>query len=303
MEKIENDFSTNVKTISRLCVGTANFGLNYGLANKNGKVNRKNLVEILQVANANGINTLDTAQAYGDSEARLRAIHKSRFNIVTKIGGDPNRTFRKNEIISNVVESLNRLGVDHLNALLLHRPELLLGEDGPRIAVELNYLKEMGLVERIGVSIYAPEVLSEILKVMHLDIVQAPFNVFDRRILKSGWTSRLRDAGTEIHIRSVFLQGLLLMNSSNIPPYFLQNWGPLFANWFNFQRKFDASSDEIALDFALQQSWIERIVVGVDNALQLDRLLQIEASKRFKSLPQFDVNDIDLIDPSRWRLL
>ena len=287
---------------SKLVLGSANFGLGYGIKNKDGRLAGGELLNILNLAKSAGICTIDTAQAYGDSEQRLGSLHKHEFQLITKIGAGLDASFGKNKINSLVRESLDRLSLDRLYAVLLHRTELLLGPDGTKIASELNALKELGIVEKIGVSIYSPDILGEVSGLLKLDIVQLPFNVFDQRIVKSGWSERLKEMGTEIHTRSTFLQGLLLMKQSELPRYFSKNWTALFDEWFDFQEESGAQADEIALDFALQQSWIDKIVVGIDSALQLDRLLQIEANDRCNSLPYFDVNDIDLIDPSRWRI-
>ena len=287
---------------SKLALGSANFGLSYGINNKHGKLEKNTLAKIVNLAEASGINTIDTAQAYGDSEQRLGLLLNSKFSVITKIGVNLDTSYYNNKIISLVSESLDRLAVPRLGAVLLHRPELLLGPNGSIIAAELKNLKELGLAEKIGISIYSADILAEVTKLIKLDVIQVPFNIFDQRIVKSGWTEKLKDNGTEIHTRSTFLQGLLLMKQSELHRYFLKNWAALFSEWFDFQEKSGAQADEIALDFALKQSWIDKIVVGVDSALQLERLLQIEANERCNSLPYFDVNDIDLIDPSRWRI-
>jgi len=287
---------------SKLALGSANFGLRYGIKNGGVKLEKTELTRILNLAETSGIKTIDTAQAYGDSEERLGSLGRSEFDVITKIGANLGMSYANAEILALVSESLDRLAVNRLGAVLLHRPELLLGPDGPVIAADLNKLKELGLTEKIGISIYAPDILAEVTNLMDCDIVQAPFNVFDQRILKSGWVKKLRDNGTEIHTRSTFLQGLLLMKRCELPAYFSKNWVALFQDWFDYQRNLDVNADEIALDYVLQQPWIDKIVVGVDSVQQLERLLHIETSMRFESLPYFDVDDIDLLDPSRWRM-
>jgi aryl-alcohol dehydrogenase-like predicted oxidoreductase len=287
---------------SKLALGAANFGLNYGIANKNGKLETDEIAKILNLANTSGIEIIDTAQAYGDSEQRLGPLHQSRFDIITKIGVGLDKTYSDNLIKLLVTESLTKLSLDYFNAVLLHRPELLFGPDSKQIILELNSLKEKGLAQKIGISIYSPEVLEKITKMIDLDIVQAPFNVFDQRILKSGWVERLKEKGIEVHTRSIFLQGLLLMQKSELPIFFKENWARLFEDWFEFQFNVGADGDKIALDFGLQHSWIDKIIVGVDSVRQLERLLQIEVAERYLSMPRFDVDDLDLIDPSKWRV-
>ena len=287
---------------SKLALGTANFGLNYGISNVEGKLAAKDLENILNLAFQSNINTIDTAQAYGDSESRLGQINTQKFQFVTKIGVGLGENYRSKSIQKLVFESLSRLKLDSLNGVLLHRPEILLGNDGKEIASELRYLKEIGLIKNIGVSIYGPELLGSLSKVIELDIVQAPFNVFDQRILASGWSDRLKERGTKIHTRSIFLQGLLLLGKSKLDGFFLKNWPDLFANWFTFQNETEVRAEIIALDFGLRQPWIDRIVVGVDTVDQLSQLLMIESLDRCAVSPQITFEDENLLNPSNWRL-
>jgi len=166
----------------------------------------------------------------------------------------------------------------------------------------LRHLKENGLVKNIGVSIYGPELLDSLSKVLELDIVQAPFNVFDQRILTSGWSDRLKERGTKIHTRSIFLQGLLLLQKSKLNGFFVKNWPDLFANWFAFQNETGVRAETIALDFGLRQQWIDKIVVGVDTVDQLSQLLMIESLDRCAISPQISFEDEKLLNPSNWRL-
>ena len=287
---------------SRLVLGSANFGLNYGLANDRGKLSNKELRQIIKVAEMAGVDTVDTAQAYGDSEPRLGSVLKSHFKIVTKIDVGLSNIYCENSIHNLVSKSLKRLEVSHLYGVLLHRPELLLGVDGTKIVSELRVLKEKGLIKKIGISIYSPNILNEILKLTDLDIIQAPFNVFDQRILSSGWSKRLKERGTEIHIRSVFLQGLLLMQRQDLHQWFEINWPQLFDSWYEFQELASITADEVTLGLALQQPWIDKIVVGVDSAQQLHRLLEIERKKSHYLDPCLTSSDPDLIDPSKWKI-
>ena len=287
---------------SKLALGTANFGLNYGISNVEGKLAAKDLRDILNLAFKSNVNTIDTAQAYGDSESRLGQINTQEFQFVTKIGVGLGGNYRPNSVHKLVLESLSRLKLDSINGVLLHRPEILLGNDGNEVASELRYLKEIGLVKNIGVSIYGPELLDSLSKVIELDIVQAPFNVFDQRILASGWSDRLKERGTKIHTRSIFLQGLLLIRKSKLDGFFLQNWPDLFADWFAFQNETEVRPETIALDFGFRQPWIDKIVVGVDTVDQLSQLLMIESLDRCAVSPQIAIEDENLLHPSNWRL-
>jgi len=287
---------------SKLALGTANFGLNYGLANPSGRLSDAELEKIIKVSEGAGINLVDTAQAYGDSELRLGAVLKTDTQVITKIGEGLTKNYSTNSLCSLVEESMQRLKRTKLHGLLLHRPEILLGVHGTKILSELNHLKEKGLVNKVGISIYAPDILAKLTKFIDLDIVQAPFNLFDQRIASSGWAEQLKEKGTEIHIRSVFLQGLLLIKRQELPTWFKLNWPQLFNDWFELQNQTSVNADEIALNFALKQPWIDKVVIGVDNAQQLHRLIEIEKTKTYDFNNVLASKDVNLIDPSNWKI-
>ena len=102
-----------------------------------------------------------------------------------------------------------------------------MGSHGTAIVKELLVLRERNIISKIGISIYSPEILEEISELCCFDIVQAPFNIFDQQLLLSGWSDKLKEIGVEIHTRSVFLQGLLLMKQASLPTYFSNNWPDL----------------------------------------------------------------------------
>jgi len=290
-------------TPSKLALGSANFGLDYGLANNSGKISESELSDILFFAQEACIGVLDTAQAYGDSESRIGSIcDDAQFKFVTKIGAEvANGSFDQN-VTSSVKQSCRRLNQSRLYAVMLHRPEVLLGNQGREVARELQMLKEQGIVSKVGVSIYSPEILTALSRVCELDIVQVPFNLFDQQILSSGWSDRLKSNGVEIHTRSVFLQGLLLMQRSSLPEYFIKYWLAHFDAWYKFLSHNRADALEVALKFALQQEWIDKIVVGVDGVSQLKALVEIEKSSEQTDFPTLSSNDPNLINPSKWDL-
>ena len=185
---------------------------------------------------------------------------------------------------------------------MLHRPEVLLDKFGTKIIKELQTLKSENIVSKIGVSISSPDILKEIINLFDFDIVQAPFNVFDQRILSSGWADKLKENNVEIHTRSVFLQGLLLLQKQKLPMYFADNWPDLMSSWFGFLETHKTDAKTIALSFALRQPWIDKLVVGVDNVEQLKNLLKIEQSPPPLIFPKLECIDENLIDPSRWKL-
>ena len=290
--------------VSKLVLGSANFGLNYGVANNTGKISKSDLIDILLFAKKAHIDIIDTAQAYGDSEVRIGSLcTDNNFNFVTKIGAEfTNKTLDHN-IINCVSESCSRLNQSRLYAVMLHRPEVLLGNQGGKVVRQLHILKERGIISKLGVSIYSPEILTAIAEVVKLDIVQVPFNLFDQQILLSGWAEKLKGNGVEIHTRSVFLQGLLLMQQSVLPDYFMKYWPAHFEAWYKFLNDYKADALEVALKFALKQAWIDKIVVGVDNVSQLKELVKIEKSPEQIDFPLLACDDTNLINPSKWNLI
>lgn len=291
------------KIHSKLILGSANFGLDYGLTNASGKISDDELRKILIEAKAAGIEMIDTAQAYGNSEVRLGSLlSNNSYKIITKINSGLEQNYHPNSVLELVKKSCERLDRPHLHAVMFHRPEVLIGHNGKKIIRELEVLKAKNMVSKIGLSIYSPEILREIPALGQLDIIQAPFNVIDQQILSSGWAAKLKDSGIEIHTRSTFLQGLLLLKKSKLPKYFEKNWPSLFETWFEFLKTNGYGATQTALSFVLRQPWIEKVVVGVDSASQLRSLLEIEKSIILEDFPKLQCCDENLINPSRWEL-
>lgn len=288
---------------SRLALGTVQFGLPYGVANISGQVRSYEAAAILQQAWAAGVDTLDTAIAYGGSEQRLGEIGVEGWHVVSKLPAMPSGCKDIAGWVQEAVKcSLRRLNIDCLYGLLLHRPQQLLEPGGEDLYAALAGLKDKGLVGKIGVSIYDPEELDRLWLHFQLDLVQAPFNILDRRIETSGWLTRMRRAGTEVHIRSVFLQGLLLMGAARKPQKF-DRWNPLWDRWDRWLKEQEVTPLQACLGFVLSQQEIGRVVVGVDNRGQLQEILDA-AEVGVPQPPDFlKTDDPDLINPSRWSML
>ena len=289
--------------MSRLALGTVQFGIPYGISNQQGKVSLDAATEILNYAHIAGINTLDTAIAYGDSENCLGGIGVKDWQVISKLPEIPIAT---NDVSSWVRESVNgslqRLRTPCLYGLLLHRPQQLLSDKGQEIYNALNLLKKEGLVDKIGISIYSPTELEELCNRFSFDLIQAPFNIFDRSLKQSGWLSRLKLAGVEVHIRSVFLQGLLLMNPPNRPAYF-NRWQPIWTEWEQWLYTNNLTALQACLSFVLSNPDIDRVVVGVDCLSQLQEILAATTIEIVKPSDKLCCDDPDLINPARWQLI
>lgn len=288
----------------KLSLGTVQFGLTYGIANQSGQVSLEQACEVVALARANGIADLDTAIAYGDAEARLGQIGVQGFRVVTKLPPLPDAlsievTDAGMWAKAHLAASLQRLGVSSVYGLLLHRPADLLSHHGKALLKALQDLRAEGLVQKLGVSIYAPHELESLMPLGRWDLVQAPFNLIDRRLQTSGWLQRLKQDGTEIHTRSAFLQGLLLMPRSAIPSKFAP-WTELWDKWHNWLACHSVTAVQACLAYPLAFAEVDRVVVGADNKSQLEQLIGAALSVAPDALPDLGCDDENLINPARW---
>jgi aryl-alcohol dehydrogenase-like predicted oxidoreductase len=284
----------------KLALGCAQFGSDYGISNTSGRTFDSEVGRILRTAKSAGIDTLDTAVTYGDSEIVLGKQGIDGWLVVSKVPPLSDETIDGREwILGNIQKSLNRLNIAQLEACLLHSPHELLGKQGANIIRGLKDAKEKGLVSKIGYSIYSPDLLDQIFQILPPDIIQAPYNIFDQRLKTSGWLERLLDANVEVHIRSIFLQGLLLMDRQERPAYF-QKWKGIFQRWDNFVDERGGDSLAICLGFAKSISLVSRIVVGVENNEQLNQLILAWNEVVPFEEKQFSCEDSFLIEPSNW---
>ena len=288
--------------MSRLALGTVQFGMSYGIANRQGKIDFVSATEILEYACASGIDTLDTAITYGDSEQCLGAIGVKPWKVISKLPKIPEATPDiLNWVKQEVHDSLTRLQLPKLYGLLLHHPEQLLNIEGKNLYNALILLKEENLVDKIGISIYSPNELEMLLDQFNFDLVQCPFSILDRNLVESKWLYRLKELGVEIHVRSIFLQGLLLMSTQNRPDKF-NRWQTLWEQWDEWLKSTNISALEACLNYVLSFPEISKVVIGVDSLSQLREILNIrETNLQFPGF--LSCNDLDLIYPSNWKKL
>lgn len=293
-----------------LGLGTVQFGLNYGVSNRAGKTNRFDVFDILDEANKSHIKYLDTASFYGDSEAVLGNYPSiEQFKIVTKIV-PIKKTHISNSDIDLVHEcfdrSLERLHTKTLYGLLIHHAVDLITNGGAKIFEFLQSMKSKGRVKNIGISIYPEDDLDALLSSYELDLIQLPLNVLDQRLLNNGTLERCKKKGLEIHVRSAFLQGLLLMNIETIPSFFNPIRKTIKA--FNDACKSkDLSNIDGVYGYLRNIPYIDVVLIGVNNKDQLKA--NIESWNRMTKIgfvdidyPAFSIEQKEFINPSLWRL-
>lgn len=281
---------------SKLSLGTVQFGLDYGVTNQNGQVTIDTARNILNIAKQSNIRTLDTASLYGNSEQVLGEIGINDYQVITKT------TFLKddvNEVIVNFYKSLERLNRDKVEGLLIHNIGDIENNQFDTLFSKLNELKKEGLIGKIGFSTYTPEQIDFLLNTFDFDLIQVPFNVFDNRLIVGGQLKKLKNKGIEVHVRSVFLQGLLL-DFNSLGSYF-SNWKKKFDDYQKIVKDSELSLLEYALNFALNVEEIDRVLVGVNNQKQLTDIVKASQKKNNNSLLPFPINDLNLINPSLWK--
>lgn len=287
----------------KLAIGTVQFGLDYGVANTGGRVAEQEASAILQRALECGIDTLDTAVAYGESETVLGSLGVKQWKTVTKLPAVPDDCLDIDKWVHEQArQSMARLGVSQLHGVLLHRPSQLLAPIGRALHDALQNLKTQGLACKIGISVYSPDELSALFDTFALDLVQAPLNILDRGLVESGWAARLHNAGVEVHTRSAFLQGLLLMQSNQRPGKF-NIWSNVWKEWDRWLACVQLTPLQACLRYVNALPDVDRVVVGVDTVAQLDQIVSASEGQ-LPSWPEFTpLQDERLINPASWNQL
>lgn len=285
----------------KLVLGTAQFGFNYGIANSNGQLSRAEISKLLDLCIRYEVNMLDTAQSYGESEENLGAYNLNSFKIITKLEQIPENCKDLSQWFNgSLKESIKKLNVKKIYGILLHHPNDLFGNGGGDLYELLMKAKKSGLVEKVGVSVYGPSEIEMIFNKFHFDIVQSPFNVFDQRLKTSGWLHKLKSKGVEIHVRSIYLQGLLLMDRSQLPNRFIR-WATHFDKWHNWLISNNVSATEACLRSVMSNPEIDRVIFGVDSIDQFLETIHAFNLPISGSIPDLECKNEGLINPRCWK--
>ena len=292
--------------ITKIGLGAVQWGLDYGISNQNGQTPARAVKKILDFSQSCGINTIDTAPDYGESEQVIGSINTSSFRLCTKIPSlkglsskvDIDDLFRL-----SVRNSLEKLRTDKLEYLLLHDCNDLLGPYRDHVVSLMQELKRIGVVEKIGFSAYSSCQISFALSVFNPDVVQVPFSIFDQRLLLDGTLGRLKNLDIEIHARSVFLQGLLLMEPAKIDKYF-DSFMPFVFLWHETCAALRLSPLDLAIYFAVCQPFIDKAIIGISNVDQLKEIVSSVAADR-STLSTMTFSELAhtsdyLLNPSLW---
>jgi len=284
----------------KLAIGTAQLGSAYGVANTSGILPEKEMKKIFDRATLEGIDTIDTARSYGESEIILGNSCVDNFKVITKLPPVPDNCLNIEKWVDNFIErSLMSLKLKKIYGILLHNPNQLLSESGKVLFRALESYKKNGVISKIGISIYSPSQLDLILPKFSIDIVQAPFNIVDRRILNSGWLEKLSKKNIETHIRSVFLQGLLLMQYEKIPNQF-SNWNRVWLKWKNWLLDNEISPVHACISFVDSFQEVDKIIVGFDSFAHFEQIIVASKKLPINNIINIELEDELLINPSNW---
>lgn len=286
--------------INRIILGTAQFGMNYGINNVRGKIPYSEVLEISKFAYENGIDTLDTAYSYGESEEILgKAISNNslKFNIISKL---PNVENEK-DVESIFYKTLERLKQKKIYGYLFHSFETFKNHE--YIFDIFQKLKHSKKIEKIGFSLYYPSEIDYLFENnIDFDIVQIPYSIFDQRF--ENYFPLLKERDIEIHVRSVFLQGLFFKKPEELNGNFTSIKEEIKAI-NRISKNMDTTIASICLKFALMNRNIDKVVVGVDSIENLKENLQgikekITDNKYYYLLKDMKVDDEKIILPLNW---
>ena len=287
---------------NKICIGSANFGLRYGLKNKK-TLSDEVIKKIFRFANKNNINFIDTAISYKKSEVRIGYSNQKNLNIITKISKIPNNvTNIKKWIIDNTILSCRRLNVTRLYGLLIHNTKDLKNKKKSKeIYKAFDYLIRKKVVKKIGLSIYEPRELDLYFKDYDFKIVQTPINIFNRRIFTSGWLKKLKKKNIEIHARSIFLKGLLLKNSNKINDTFLK-WEKKFIFFEKWTKKNNLSKLEACIRYLKNFKEIDKVIFGINDEKELRENLCFLEKKKLNIPNYLSIKSGNILNPKKWNI-
>lgn len=281
----------------KIALGTVQWGLDYGIANTHGIPSDEALKSIFALANKNGIDLFDTAVQYGEAEKRVGQFSNPEHRIITKIG---NFT-PQNSLKIQLDNSFKHFKREKIYGCLFHDIEELTKNND--LWTELLEYKATGKISKIGYSLYEPQELLDLLEAgLHPDLIQLPYSILDRKF--EPYFEQLKSLDTEIHIRSVFLQGLYFMSIEALSSKFNDLKGTL-KEVEEIATEFGLTKVELALNYVLKNKYVDYAIIGVEQSSQLKEIINASKIVFSKSIEErlnaLSVENPTLLNPSSWK--
>lgn len=285
---------------NKIILGTVQFGIPYGVNNSQGMPGRQQALDMLAFAADNGVSMLDTAEAYGEAEAVIAEYHRQagdRFSIISKFKGQA-------QLEAYTRSKIALLGVDQLYSYMFHSFKEY--AENPALMDELKSLKTKGLIQKTGISVYDNNELEAVTGDADIELVQLPFNLLDNHSQRGALLEKAKEAGKEIHVRSVFLQGLFFKDTGAFPTK-LAPLAPYVRKLQQLAAVHEVPVGQLALNYALAQPYIDKVLIGVDSVEQLRENLHAiwpatpAYRHLFEQVNSIAVEETALLNPVNWQ--
>lgn len=289
--------------VNKFILGTAQFGIPYGINNKSGKPSKKDTFEILDFAYENGIRMLDTAEAYGNAIEIIGNYHKEKINkkfeIITKLHLDENK-----DVETTISKSLLHLNIDSYYAFLFHSFEDI--QKYPKALDTLNSLKNENLIKYLGASVYGNDEFLSAIEMPQIDLIQLPYNLLDNEAQRGNLLKKAKDNNKIIHTRSVFLQGLFFKDIKNLGDIKLKELIPGLTKIKMISDQNNISTEKLALQYTMGNKNIDAILIGIDNLSQLKANINVAKESGLnddirKQIDNICIENSELLYPTNWK--
>lgn len=283
--------------MEKLCIGTVQFGMHYGINNHYGIPSDLEIKDIFDYALDSGISFLDTAHVYGNAQLKIGEFSSNKFNIISKF----TTVNSINEFKDDLKSTLYQLKANTLYGYLAHNADTLISN--PDLWNVLKEAKVDNKIKKIGYSLYTPKQLEKLLDLNLIpDLVQLPYSLLDRKF--EPYFEYLKKTGTEIHVRSVFLQGLYFMDPLNLPSN-LESLRFTLLNLNDLCNKYHIDMNTLALNYPLSNPLIDKVVIGIDTLSQLKKNIEAILLWKYDAELINNINDIhidcnELLNPANW---
>ena len=283
--------------LSKMVIGTAQFGLDYGFKSSTAKkVTQDECNEMLDISHANNISILDTAEAYGDAIEKIAAYHAThgqKFEIISKF-------LTPDNILKPLRDSLQKLARDSYHTILAHKSQDLFSNKV--VQDDLTELKKAGQTRYIGVSIYTNEEFQQAIDCEFVDVIQFPFNLLDNVNQRGELMIKAKEAGKILHARSVYLQGMFL---KEFPlPVKLKPLESYLQKLRDLCLDNNISMTSLCLEYVFNNELIENVIVGQHKSSQLrsniDLIKNFKGGSYLKEVDNILVKEAELLSPRNW---